>query len=122
MLGSGIWGYGKGKAPERHVCVQCLCKGIECKWDKGGIGESNFFFVFPEFGVDLRDRQIVPTVPQQQNSLYCQSCRASVVKEAENRGGKYSKLVKKLRLEATTRVQVLKKPEVYLHVKSNYSF
>ena len=36
VLGSGILGYGKGKAPEKHMCVNCLQKGIECKWDKGG--------------------------------------------------------------------------------------
>ena len=33
---SGIAGYGKGKAPEKHVCTSCLKKGMECKWDKGG--------------------------------------------------------------------------------------
>ena len=34
--GSGILGYGKGKAPEKRVCTNCLRKGIECEWDKGG--------------------------------------------------------------------------------------
>ena len=33
---SGIMGYGKGKAPEKHVCTNCLRKGVECEWDEGG--------------------------------------------------------------------------------------
>ena len=33
---SGITGYGKGKVPEKCICTNCLRKGIECKWDKGG--------------------------------------------------------------------------------------
>ena len=33
---SRIVGYGKGKAPEKHICTNCLRKGIECKWDEGG--------------------------------------------------------------------------------------
>ena len=37
--GRGIKGYGKGKVPERWVCGQCICKGIECEWDEGGKGE-----------------------------------------------------------------------------------
>ena len=32
---SGIAGYGKGKVLEKHVCTNCLRKGIECKWDEG---------------------------------------------------------------------------------------
>ena len=35
---SGIVGYGKGKVPEKHICMNCLRKGVECKWDKGGQG------------------------------------------------------------------------------------
>ena len=35
-LGSSIQGYRKGKTPEKHMCVHCLCKGIECEWDVGG--------------------------------------------------------------------------------------
>ena len=37
---SGIAGYGKGKAPEKCVCMNCLRKGVECEWDEGGRGES----------------------------------------------------------------------------------
>ena len=33
---SRIVGYGKGKALEKHICMNCLRKGVECKWDKGG--------------------------------------------------------------------------------------
>ena len=33
---SRISGCGKGKAPEKCVCMNCLRKGIECEWDKGG--------------------------------------------------------------------------------------
>ena len=33
---SGFVGYGKGKVPEKHVCMNCLRKGIECEWDEGG--------------------------------------------------------------------------------------
>ena len=33
---SGIMGYRKGKALEKHICMNCLRKGIECEWDKGG--------------------------------------------------------------------------------------
>ena len=28
---SGITGYRKGKVPEKHVCTNCLRKGIKCK-------------------------------------------------------------------------------------------
>ena len=28
---SGITGYGKGKASEKRVCMNCLRKGIECE-------------------------------------------------------------------------------------------
>ena len=41
---SGIAGYRKGKAPEKHVCMNCLRKGIECEWVKGGQGKSKIFF------------------------------------------------------------------------------
>ena len=45
---SGIVGYRKGKAPEKHICTSCLRKGIECKWDEGGRGmsESIYYFFF----------------------------------------------------------------------------
>ena len=33
---SGIMGYGKGKVLEKHVCMNCLRKGVECEWDEGG--------------------------------------------------------------------------------------
>ena len=33
---SVISGYGKGKVPEKHICTNCLRKGIKCKWDEGG--------------------------------------------------------------------------------------
>ena len=33
---SGIVGYGKGKVPEKCICTNCLCKGVECEWDEGG--------------------------------------------------------------------------------------
>ena len=32
---SRIAGYGKGKAPEKCVCMNCLRKGVECEWDEG---------------------------------------------------------------------------------------
>ena len=35
-LQSMILGYGKGKVLEKHVCMNCLRKGIECEWDEGG--------------------------------------------------------------------------------------
>ena len=44
---SGIMGYGKGKAPEKCVCTNCLRRGVECEWDEGGHGKSKkkiFFF------------------------------------------------------------------------------
>ena len=28
---SRIMGYGKGKVPEKHICTNCLRKGIECE-------------------------------------------------------------------------------------------
>ena len=37
---STILGYGKGKVLEKHVCMNCLRKGIECEWDEGGRGKS----------------------------------------------------------------------------------
>ena len=43
---SGIMGYGKGKAPEKRVCMNCLRKGVECEWDEGGRGESEQIFFF----------------------------------------------------------------------------
>ena len=33
---SGIAGYGKGKMLEKHVCTNCLRRGVECEWDEGG--------------------------------------------------------------------------------------
>ena len=45
-LGSRIWGYRKGKAPEKHMCVHCLHKGIECEWDKGGQSESKNIYIY----------------------------------------------------------------------------
>ena len=39
-------GYRKGKALEKHVCTNCLRKGIECEWDKGGQGKSEKLFFF----------------------------------------------------------------------------
>ena len=46
VMPSRIMGYGKGKAPEKRVCTNCLRKGIECKWDEGGHGKSERFFLF----------------------------------------------------------------------------
>ena len=37
---SGITGYGKGKVLEKWVCINCLRKGVKCKWDEGGQGKS----------------------------------------------------------------------------------
>ena len=42
---SGIWGHSKGKALEKRVCRQCICKGIECKWEEGGKGESELLLL-----------------------------------------------------------------------------
>ena len=33
---SRITGYGKGKVPEKCVCMNCLRRGVECEWDEGG--------------------------------------------------------------------------------------
>ena len=38
---SGIAGYGKGKAPEKQVCMNCLRRGVKCEWDEGGQGKSD---------------------------------------------------------------------------------
>ena len=46
---SRIAGYGKGKAPEKCGCTNCLRRGIECKWDEGGRGKSESFFFFFDF-------------------------------------------------------------------------
>ena len=35
-LQSAISGYGKGKAPEKRMCTNCLRKGVEYEWDEGG--------------------------------------------------------------------------------------
>ena len=43
---SGIMGYRKGKTPEKCMCMNCLCKGIKCKWDEGGRSESELIFSF----------------------------------------------------------------------------
>ena len=43
---SVISGYGKGKVPEKHICTNCLRKGIKCKWDEGGRGKSEKLFFF----------------------------------------------------------------------------
>ena len=32
----GLWGNGKRNAPEKHVCMNCLRKGVKCEWDEGG--------------------------------------------------------------------------------------
>ena len=50
VMQSRIAGYGKGKAPEKHVCTNCLRKGIECEWDERGQGKSKrYFFLFFDF-------------------------------------------------------------------------
>ena len=36
VMPSGIMGYGKGKALEKHIYMNCLRKGVECEWDEGG--------------------------------------------------------------------------------------
>ena len=46
---SAILGYGKGKALEKRVCMNCLRKGIKCEWDKGGQGKPESFFFFFDF-------------------------------------------------------------------------
>ena len=45
---SRIVGYRKGKAPEKHICTNCLRKGVECK---GGWGKSEIFFFLFDFTV-----------------------------------------------------------------------
>ena len=37
VMQSGIVGYRKGKVPEKCICMNCVRKGIECEWDKGGL-------------------------------------------------------------------------------------
>ena len=43
---SRIAGYRKGMVPEKHICTNCLRKGVECEWDKGGRGKSEKIFFF----------------------------------------------------------------------------
>ena len=43
---SRIMGYGKGKVLEKHICMNCLRKGVKCEWNKGGQGESEELLFF----------------------------------------------------------------------------
>ena len=61
VMSSGIMGYGKGKAPEKCVCVNCLHKGIECKWDEGGCSEFELIIIiFFDFGSTTTGKSCQP--------------------------------------------------------------
>ena len=60
---SRISRYRKGKAPEKCVCMNCLRKGIECKWDEGGQGES--YFILFLTCTDCKGRKILPAMLEQ---------------------------------------------------------
>ena len=54
VMPSGIAGYRKGKVPEKCICTNCLRKGIKCKWDEGGQGNSEKLFFFFDFNLKHR--------------------------------------------------------------------
>ena len=73
---SGIAGYGKGKVPEKCVCINCLRKGVKCKWDKGGQGKS-----------EKKICCLTLTQPPQENLMHARRFGALIGKEAMHRGG-----------------------------------
>ena len=118
---SRIAGYGKGKVPEKRVCMNCLQKGVECEWDEGGQGESELIFFFFDFGLTTT------------TGKSCQPCQRQKIRCTLGGLGTSSKRPhteevqtlrppKKLRSEPAAVIQTLKKPEVYLKVKCNYLF
>ena len=61
---SRITGYGKGKAPEKCVCTNCLRKATKCKWDEGGRGKSEKLFFFLVTCSDQSNRKILPAMSE----------------------------------------------------------
>ena len=84
---SRIVGYGKGKAPEKRVCTNCLRKGIECKWDEGGHGKSERFFFFFLTLTQNADRQVLPAVLEAEDPMHARRLRDLVIEEAMYGGG-----------------------------------
>ena len=76
---SGIAGYGKGKAPEKHICTNCLRKGIEYEWDEGGQGKSDDFLFLTL--LKSVDRQVLPAVSEAKDLMCTRRIGALVVKE-----------------------------------------
>ena len=76
---SGIAGYGKGKVPEKHVCTNCLRKGVECEWDEGGQGKSEIYIYF-DFTQNA-DRQVLPAVSETKDLMCAWRIGAFVVEE-----------------------------------------
>ena len=121
---SGIVGYGKGKAPEKHVCTNCLCKGIECKWDKGGQGEFELMMIYSfffDFGSTTTGKSCQPC---QRQKIQCAlgGLGTSSAKRPHMEEIQALRPLKKPRSELAVVVWALKKPKVYLKVKCNYSF
>ena len=117
---SEIMGYGKGKVPEKHMCTNCLCKGIKCEWDEGGHSEFELIFFF-DFGstttgksCQLCQRQKIRCTLRGLGPLSAKRPRTEEIQTPRP--------PKKPRSELVVVVRVLKKPEVYLKVKRTYLF
>ena len=115
---SGITGYGKGKALEKHVCTNCLRKGIECEWDEGGQGKSEIYIYLTQTLIGKSCQ------PCQKQKIRCTlggsgplSLKRLCMEEAQT-----LRPPKKQRTEPAAVIQAPKKPKVYLKVKWNYSF
>ena len=55
---------------EKYICTNCLRKGIECEWDKGGQGNSESHFSF-DFDFDSKMTTGKSCQPCQKQKIQC---------------------------------------------------
>ena len=84
MSGSGILGYRKAKDPEKHVCTNYLRKG-SVSGTRGA--EVSLIFFFFLTCTDHSNRNILPTVSEQQDPMHPWRFRAPSVEKATWRTG-----------------------------------
>ena len=115
-------GYRKGKALEKRVCTSCLKKGMECEWDEGGQGKSERIYIF--FLILLKMLIGKSCQPCQKQKIRCVlgGLGTLLAKRPPMEETQTPRPAKKPRSEPVAVVQALKKPEVYMRVKKNYSF
>ena len=100
---SGIAGYGKGKVLEKHVCTNCLRKGVECEWDKGGRGKSEIYIYIYIFDFTQNtNRQVLPAMSETEDPMHAWRIGALIVEEATYGGGTDSEASKEAEIRASS--------------------